>query len=171
MDGGKDPVRDGDYLLLEHMDSAHAGSITGDRLVIERQDASGDDQYLLRLVTKDKEGKYILKAANPKYEDLVATDEMLTRARLKEILDPLELMIGSEILREDIPKYFGEVFIGKVRTRQRLRASAGKRSQTMWRKAWPCICLRASTSFLLGRARRFGITDLCSTSDTRGALP
>ena len=52
MNGGKQPVQDGDYLLLELIDSAKAGSITGSTVVIERQEAGGDDQYLLRLVTK-----------------------------------------------------------------------------------------------------------------------
>ncbi|HYN76955.1 MAG TPA: hypothetical protein VES73_04070, partial [Lamprocystis sp. (in: g-proteobacteria)] len=35
---------DGDYLLLELLDPAHAGSITGNVMVVERQDAGGDDQ-------------------------------------------------------------------------------------------------------------------------------
>lgn len=52
MNGGKHPVNDSDYLLLEHLGSDHAGSITESTLVIERQDLSGHDQYLLRVVTK-----------------------------------------------------------------------------------------------------------------------
>jgi hypothetical protein len=54
MDGGKNPMRDGDYLLLELISPTRAGSITGNVMAIERQDESGDNQYLLRVVTKTK---------------------------------------------------------------------------------------------------------------------
>lgn len=110
-DGGKNPIRDGDYLLLELVSSSNAGSITGTVMAIERQDeAAGDNQYLLRVVTKTKHGSYILKANNPAYEDLQATDEMRTLARLKAVVDPLDLMIGQPFAREDIPPLFGETF-------------------------------------------------------------
>ncbi|MFV1975807.1 MAG: DUF3427 domain-containing protein [Candidatus Scalindua sp.] len=108
MSGGKNPVYDGDYLLLERLDADHAGSITGSTIVIERQDVSGDDQYLLRTVTKTSDGKYILKATNPSYPELVAEEDMRTLARLRAILDPLEISVGQEFMREDIPPLFGE---------------------------------------------------------------
>jgi len=110
MNGGKQPVNDGDYLLLEHIDPNHAGSITGSRLVIERQDVSGDDQYLLRVVTKTPDGRYILKATNPAYPDYEANESMRTLARLRAVLDPLELSTGQEFMREKIPELFGETF-------------------------------------------------------------
>lgn len=84
MDGGKNPVRDGDYLLLELVDSEKAGSITGSVMAIERQDMSGDDQYVLRLVTKHPDGHYVLKAANPYYPDFEADEEMRPLARLRK---------------------------------------------------------------------------------------
>ncbi|HET8638028.1 MAG TPA: S24 family peptidase [Acidobacteriaceae bacterium] len=95
MNGGKNPVRDGDYLLLERIDPNRAGSITGSAVVIERQDASGDDQYLLRVVTKTTDGRYVLKAANPDYGDIEADESMRTLARLRAVLDPLEVSVGS----------------------------------------------------------------------------
>jgi len=111
MDGGKNPVRDGDYLLLELVSPSNAGSITGTVMAIERQDeVGGDNQYLLRVVTKAKDGSYTLKANNPAYEDLQATDEMRTMARLKAVVDPLDLVIGQPFARADIPAMFGESF-------------------------------------------------------------
>lgn len=111
MDGGKNPIRDGDYLLLELVSPSNAGSITGTVMAIERQDeAGGDNQYLLRVVNKTKDGSYILKANNPAYEDLQATDEMRTLARLKAVVDPLDLVVGQPFAREDIPPLFGETF-------------------------------------------------------------
>ena len=110
MNGGKTPIRDGDYLLLEVVSPASAGSITGNIMAIERQDEADDNQYLLRVVTKTRDGRYVLKANNPDYADLDATEEMRTFARLRAVLDPLELAVGQSFMREDIPPLFGETF-------------------------------------------------------------
>jgi superfamily II DNA or RNA helicase/HKD family nuclease len=110
MNGGKTPIADGDYLLLELMSPSNAGAITGSIMAIERQDEGGDNQYLLRVVNKGMDGGYILKANNPDYKDIVATDGMRTLARFKAIIDPLEIVVGQEFLREDVPALFGEQF-------------------------------------------------------------
>lgn len=110
MNSGRTPIQDGDYLLLEFVTPTAAGSITGDTVVIERQDETGDSQYLLRVVTKDGNGHYVLQATNPDYGDLVADESMQTRARLRAVLDPLELAVGQSFMREEIPGLFGETF-------------------------------------------------------------
>ncbi len=110
MDGGKNPIRDGDYLLLERLSPGSAGSITGTVMAIERQDESGDNQYLLRVVLKSPVGGYVLRANNPDYADMEAADDMRTLAKLKEVLDPFELAVGQAFLREDIPPLFGLTF-------------------------------------------------------------
>lgn len=111
MNGGKNPIRDGDYLLLELLSPSRAGSITGTVMAIERQDdGGGNNQYLLRVVTKSRDGRYVLKANNPDYDDLEATDDMRTLARLKTVVDPLDLAIGQSFMREEIPPLFGETF-------------------------------------------------------------
>ena len=80
-------------------------------VAIERQDeVGGDNQYLLRVVTKNRDGQYVLKANNPAYEDLVATDDMRTLARLRAVIDPLDLAVGQPFQREDIPALFGDEF-------------------------------------------------------------
>jgi SOS-response transcriptional repressor LexA len=109
MNGGKNTIQDGDYLLLERVTPQSAGSITGLIMAIERQD-TGDNQYLLRLVTKPSPGRYILRATNPDYEDLEANEDMRTFARLKEILDPLEMAVGQAFMREEVPALFGQEF-------------------------------------------------------------
>lgn len=94
MNGGKNPIQDGDYLLLERIDPDRAGSNTGGAVVIERQDASGDDQYLLRVVTKAADGRNVLKATNPDYDDMEADENMRPLARLRAVLDPREFVVG-----------------------------------------------------------------------------
>lgn len=111
MNGGKHPILDGDYLLLELLSSTKAGSITGSVMAIERQDEDGgDDQYLLRVVTKSTGGGYVLHANNPDYSDIPTTDEMRTLARLKAVIDPLDMVLGQSFEREDIPALFNETF-------------------------------------------------------------
>jgi len=109
MNGGRNPIRDGDYLLLELLTASNAGAITGNIMAIERNE-SGDNQYLLRLVTKAKNGQYVLKANNPDYADLPASDEMRTLARFKQVIHPLDLALGQAFMREEIPSLFGEEF-------------------------------------------------------------
>ncbi|MNZ49143.1 hypothetical protein D3C78_669030 [compost metagenome] len=114
MNGGKNPVRDGDYLLLEVVSSDSAGKITGDTMAIERQDETGDNQYLLRKVLKDANGQYRLRANNPDYADILVSDELQeqfrTFARLKAIIDPLQMQVGQYFMREEIPPLFGVEF-------------------------------------------------------------
>lgn len=114
MNGGKHPIRDGDYLLLELVSPTNAGSITGSIMAIERQDQTGEDQYLLRVVTKQRDGSYVLVANNSDYEDIHVTPEMAeelrTLARLKAVVDPLELVVGESFMREEIPALFGEEY-------------------------------------------------------------
>jgi superfamily II DNA or RNA helicase/SAM-dependent methyltransferase/SOS-response transcriptional repressor LexA len=114
MTGGKNPVLDGDYLLLEQVNPERAGSITGKTLAIERLDEAGDTQYLLRTVLKKSSGEYLLRAANPDYEDVVVTPELgeqlRTFARLEAVISPLDMSLGQEFRREDIPELFGETF-------------------------------------------------------------
>lgn len=110
MNGGKNPIYDGDYLLLEQITPNNAGSITGSTVAIERQDTGGDNQYLLRKVLKNADGTYTLRAANPDYSDLKASEDMVTFARLKGKVDPLELFVGQEFMREEIPPLFNEEF-------------------------------------------------------------
>jgi hypothetical protein len=52
----------------------------------------------------------VLRANNPDYEDIPATDEMRTRARLKGVINQLEMAVGQAFLREDIPALFGVSF-------------------------------------------------------------
>ena len=110
MNGGKVPIRDGDLLLLELLTANNAGSISGQIVAIERQDESGDNQYLLRAVSKVGQGQYVLKANNPDYTDLPADESMRTLARFKQVIDPLDLAISQTFMREEIPPLFGETF-------------------------------------------------------------
>ena len=110
MDGGKNPIKDGDYLLLELISSDSAGSISNQTIAIETQDEGGDDQYLLRYIKKRSDGGYDLIARNKNYPIFQTNDEMRTFARLKEIISPLDMAIHQSFMRENIPPLFGYKF-------------------------------------------------------------
>jgi SOS-response transcriptional repressor LexA len=86
MNGGKNPIKDNDYLLLEIISPIAAGSNNGKIVAIERQDVTGDDQYLLRMVNKLGPGEYQLLAQHPDYEPMMASEDMTTFARLKGVV-------------------------------------------------------------------------------------
>lgn len=86
MNGGKHPILDGDILLLELITSDRAGSLRGQIVAIERDDISGDGQYLLRKVNKLPNGQYELIAQNPDYEVMIADESMRTFARFKQVV-------------------------------------------------------------------------------------
>jgi len=92
MNGGKNPIEDGDLLLLERITALNAGSITGKIIAIEIQDDTGNNQYLLRKVNKLTNGQYQLNAHNPAYSPILANDSMQTFARLKQVLDESDLV-------------------------------------------------------------------------------
>jgi superfamily II DNA or RNA helicase/HKD family nuclease/SOS-response transcriptional repressor LexA len=110
MNGGTKPIKDGDYLLLELITAESAGSNDGKIIAIEQQDVTGDDQYLLRTVKKDTQGQYQLIAQNSDYPPMVANEDMATFARLKAIVDPLDLFLHQAFMREEIPALFGLEF-------------------------------------------------------------
>jgi hypothetical protein len=110
MNAGKSPIKDGDYLLLDLITPESAGSISNQLVVIEKHDESGDDQYLLRYIKKNGPGDYTLKAWNENYPDMPAGEDMITIARVKSVIDPLDLIIHTEIKREDIPPLFSLEF-------------------------------------------------------------
>jgi len=95
MNGGKKPICDGDYLLLEWIDVGHAGSISNQILAIERWNKDGENQYLLRWVRKREADEYYLQANNPDYADFDATAEMNTFARLCEVISTEDLVFNE----------------------------------------------------------------------------
>ena len=110
MDGGRTPITDGDYLLCEVISSTSAGSLNGSIVVIERQDISGNDQFLLRRINKVAEGQYELIAQNSDYEKITVDESMGPRARFKDVVSVGDLMLHQSFLREVIPPLFGMEF-------------------------------------------------------------
>jgi len=107
MNGGRHPIRSGDYLLLEVITPNNAGSNDGRIIAVEQQDVTGDDQYLLRKIKKLAPNEYQLIAQNPDYPPMFATDEMNTFARFKQVLDVTDLYLHHEMYKQEVAEIFG----------------------------------------------------------------
>ncbi len=107
MNGGLHPIRSGDYLLLEVITPENAGSNDGRIIAIEQQDVSGDDQYLLRKIKKLGPNEYQLVAQNTDYSPMLATEEMKTFARFKQLIDVTDLYLHHELYKQDVAGVFG----------------------------------------------------------------
>lgn len=110
MNGGEDPIKDGDYLLFELLGNNRKEGKDGKTVAIERKDTDGEDQYLLRDLKKRIDGEYDLIARNPEYPVLRESDEMRIIAYLKYVIDPLALALHKPFMREEVPELFGFEF-------------------------------------------------------------
>jgi superfamily II DNA or RNA helicase/SOS-response transcriptional repressor LexA len=111
MNGGKNPIKNGDYLVLKWITPNSAGSITGKRIVVRNLNNAGDDEFVLRKVEKKSPGNYQLIADNPEYEPFDAEEEMEQFAWLEQAIDPLEIALHKPFMRNEIPLLFDEEFI------------------------------------------------------------
>jgi SOS-response transcriptional repressor LexA len=71
MDGGGNPILDGDLVVLERIDSSRAGSLTAEAAIaVEFRDQIGDTAYALKNIRKDGRGRYWLHSRNRQYADV-----------------------------------------------------------------------------------------------------
>ena len=112
MNGGLRPIKDGDLMLFERISSSASGiaSLTNKIVAIERYEATGDDQYLLRKVNKLAHQKYELVAQNPSYEDMPTEEDMHPIAVFKSLVEHQDVFLHQQFMRADIPPLFGLPF-------------------------------------------------------------
>jgi len=110
MNGGPNPICDGDHLLFENINPQSAGSTNNQIIAIETDSESGGDQYLLRKVNKTAHDQYDLIALNPEYKTIQANENMRTRARFKQIITPSDFYLHQRFMREEIPPLFNLPF-------------------------------------------------------------
>jgi superfamily II DNA or RNA helicase len=110
MDGGERPIRDTDHLLLETLIETNLASLAGEVVVLEQGEKSEQKEYVLREVSMQADGNVSLRAFNPTYGNLPLTEGLRPVARLRAVLNRLDLAVGESFKREEIPPLFGETF-------------------------------------------------------------
>lgn len=107
MDGGKTPMRDGDWAVMRLMRGASASALDGRAVLAEIPgDAFGSRYHIKRLVQRD--GRWTLVSDNPDGPTIEVTKNTTQIARVERVLRPEELAppIGT-LLRDDFEPSFG----------------------------------------------------------------
>tara|TARA_R110002110_G_scaffold415748_1_gene654845 strand:+ start:80282 stop:83413 length:3132 start_codon:yes stop_codon:yes gene_type:complete len=126
MDGGDHPIRNGDYLLFELLPpGSGSGRIASNEIrepsvkdselaelgtVIAENRKGYGNEFLVRNVETAVDGDFVLAAQNPSYPEMPLTPEIALVARLKCVIDKLELQLHQPFMRADIPPLFGLEF-------------------------------------------------------------
>jgi hypothetical protein len=110
MEGGTDPIRHGDPLLLEWVTTGGARDFVGQRVLVEYHDAGGLSAAL-KILTREGDG-YRLESANPDHPAIAGGSSMRIVARLvrrlaQSELNPLARHIGGRFKRQDVPALYG----------------------------------------------------------------
>lgn len=109
MNGGREPVQDGDWLLFERSNERWDAAAADTVVVLEQTGEGMDEEYLLRRVKRSgKEVRFVADA--PGYADEYPHEGLRVRARLVGRVSPWEMSIGKEMQREEIASLFGVEF-------------------------------------------------------------
>ena len=113
MDGGEDPVRHGDLLLLEWARGVSAGDLVGERVLVEFTERSGT-AAALKLLERAGSG-FELRSSNPVYPPVPGGPQMRVVARLRQRLDQFAInqlapSIGRSFKRMDVAPLYGQPY-------------------------------------------------------------
>jgi superfamily II DNA or RNA helicase len=108
MDGGKEPMRDGDWAILRLARSAPASALEGRVVLVEVPAASFGSQYQLKRLRRQG-GAWRLASDNPDGPSFEAREDTVPIARLDRVIRPEELgPAPTTILSEaELPGAFG----------------------------------------------------------------
>ncbi len=114
MDGGDNPISDGDLLLLEAVGgAADLGSKPG-IVAVERNSQDGRDEFLLRQAERSEYEGWKLEAANESYDDMLVGDEVNIFARLISKVTPEDLLLYESLMKHEVPEKFGLPYLEGV---------------------------------------------------------
>jgi superfamily II DNA or RNA helicase/diadenosine tetraphosphate (Ap4A) HIT family hydrolase len=108
MNGGADPIRDGDWLVFRYARGAGLGAVEGRVALLRVEDGSGDAAYQIKRVVRD-DGRWRLRSDNPASPSFDASDQTVPVALLVEHVSPESLApdVGERLEEGSIGKAFG----------------------------------------------------------------
>ncbi len=107
MDGGKVPMRDGDWAVMRFARSAPSSAVE-DRVVLVQLPASLGNQYQLKRLRRQN-GRWRLESDNAAGPSFDANEDTVAIARLDEVIRPEDLApaIGTILSEAELPSAFG----------------------------------------------------------------
>ncbi|MEY4544388.1 MAG: hypothetical protein RL685_583 [Pseudomonadota bacterium] len=108
MDGGKTPIKDGDWLVMRWDRGASAGSVEGRVVLIETRDAQDTFAYQVKRLVQ-QEGGWWLRSDNPQRTSFAAAEGMTVIARLMTTVSPEALAppVGERLSPDAVAAAFG----------------------------------------------------------------
>jgi len=118
MDGGTDPIRDGDWLILKYARGAGLGAVEGRVALVETDDGHGNMAYQVKRVIREGQ-QWVLASDRPGLTNIVATSETRVIALLLEriAVESLGPDVGALVTDGELSTSFGldeEVRDGRV---------------------------------------------------------
>ncbi|WP_338046597.1 DEAD/DEAH box helicase family protein [Polyangium spumosum] len=108
MNGGKEPIRDGDWLVLRFARGQSREAIHGKIALVEVPDSQLGASHLVKRVVQD-DGRWILRSENHAFPAIDATADTVLIAALVEMVKPESLgpPVGATIEDEGLAEAFG----------------------------------------------------------------
>ena len=108
MDGGKTPIRDGDWVLMKWARGKGLGAVRGRVALVGVGDSTEDRQFLLKRVVETERGQ-ALRSENRDYAELPTTPQTQVVALQQGVVRPEDLAPaeGAVIADGDLPGAFG----------------------------------------------------------------
>ncbi len=107
MDGGKRPIRDGDWMVMRFARSRPAPAMEGRVALVEAYDGAGSAFVVKRLVREA--GRWRLRSDNPSYPDMEPPEDGEAIAVLEETVRPESIAppVGEVLSLEDASDHLG----------------------------------------------------------------
>lgn len=108
MDGGVDPIRDGDWLVFKYGRGAGLGAVEGRVALVETEGQHGDAGYQVKRVVREA-GKWFLASDRPGATRYEGTEQTRVVALLAERIRPdvLAPEVGARLSDEGLARAFG----------------------------------------------------------------
>lgn len=108
MDGGKDPLRDGDWAVMRVARSMPASAVENRVVLVETTDAAFGAQHQIKRLVRRGSG-WLLASDNPEGPTIAATEDMVPIARLERAIRPESLgpEVGTVIEDHELAARFG----------------------------------------------------------------
>jgi superfamily II DNA or RNA helicase/diadenosine tetraphosphate (Ap4A) HIT family hydrolase/SOS-response transcriptional repressor LexA len=108
MDGGKQPLHDGDWAVMRLARSMPASSLEGRVVLVQVEGGSFGAQYQIKRLKRDGNG-WRLTSDNPDGPTFTATEAMTPIAKLARVVRPDDLAptIGTTLRNEEVEARFG----------------------------------------------------------------
>lgn len=108
MNGGKEPIRDGDWLVMRFARGASREAIQGNIALVEVPDSDIGASYLVKRIVRDDK-QWILRSENAAHASIGATAELVPIATLVEVVKPEAIgpEVGATIDEEKLAEAFG----------------------------------------------------------------